>query len=212
MDFSKLSSNEKLAVYGSVAALVGGLVGGTVSSLGWLAFLAAIAMLAVVFMPQFSPTTTLPGSKGSLMLILGAVAGIIMVLGFLSIIGLLGYYFDFSPINAIFFLIGVIGGVVMAWAGWQEFQAEGGKFQIGAASSGGAAATTPAATPPPAAPTQTAAPSATPPPPAAAPPPAAPPAYEPPTSSAPTSSAPPSSAPPSSEPPSSTEPGGTNNP
>jgi hypothetical protein len=212
MDFSKLSSNEKLAVYGSVAALVGGLVGGTVSSLGWLAFLAAIAMLAVVFMPQFSPTTTLPGSKGSLMLILGAVAGIIMVLGFLSIIGLLGYYFDFSPINAIFFLIGVIGGVVMAWAGWQEFQAEGGKFQIGAASSGGAAATTPAATPPPAAPTQTAAPSATPPPAAAAPPPAAPPAYEPPTSSAPTSSAPPSSASPSSEPPSSTEPGGTNNP
>jgi hypothetical protein len=34
----------------------------------------------------------------------------------------------------------------MGWAGWQEFQAEGGKFQLGAASTG---ASTP---PPPAAP------------------------------------------------------------
>lgn len=164
MDFSKLDSNEKLAVYGSIAALVGGIVGGTVSALGWLAFLAAIAMLIVVFLPQLSPTTTLPGSKGSLMLICGAIAGIIMVLGLLTIIGLLGYYFQFSALNAIFFLIGVAGGVVMAWAGWQAFQAEGGKFQIGnaPASSGSTAAASSPAAPPPAAP--------------AAPPPAAPPA------------------------------------
>lgn len=149
MDFNKLNSNEKLAVYGSVATLVGGIIGGTVSALGWLAFLAAVAMLIVVFLPQFSPTTTLPGSKGSIMLILGGIAGIVMVLGLLTILGLLGYYFQYSALNAIFFLIGVVGGVVMAWAGWQAFQAEGGKFQIGSGGMGGGSTGGSAPPPPP---------------------------------------------------------------
>jgi hypothetical protein len=169
MDFGKLSSNEKLAVYGSAATLIGGIVGGTVSALGWLAFVAAIAMLAIVFLPQLSPSTSLPGSKGSLMLICGAVAGIIMVLALLTILGLLGTYFAVLPLNAIFFLIAVVGAVVMAWAGWQEFQSEGGKFQVGTASGTSAsppATDTSAPPPPPAA----APPPATAPPPAAAPP------------------------------------------
>ena len=152
MNWNALSSAEKLAVYGSVATLVGGIVGGTVSALGWLAFLAAIAMLIVVFLPQFSPQTTLPGSKGSFMLVLGGIAGIIMVLGLLTILGLLGYYFQFAAVNAIFFLIGVAGGVVMAWAGWQAFQAEGGKFQMGSGPGGSSGGTTPPPPPPPGAP------------------------------------------------------------
>ena len=174
MDFAKLSSNEKLAVYGSVAALVGGIVGGTLSALGWLAFIAAIAMLLVVFLPQLSPTTALPGSKGSLMLILGAIAGIIMVLGLLSIIGLLGDYFGLLPLNAIFFLIGVAGAVVMAWAGWQEFQSEGGKFQLGAGSGASAPPPTSEPAPPPPAAEPAPPPPAAAPPPQAAPPPPAP--------------------------------------
>jgi hypothetical protein len=148
MDFSKLSSNEKLAVYGSVAALVGGVVGGTLSAFGWLAFLAAVAMLAVIFLPQMSPSTTLPGSKGSLMLICGAIAGVIMVLALLTVIGLLGDYFRVFPVNAIFFLIAVVGGIVMAWAGWQAFQAEGGKFNVGMASPGPSNASAPPPAPP----------------------------------------------------------------
>jgi len=148
MNWNALSSAEKLAVYGSVATLVGGIVGGTVSALGWLAFLAAIAMLIVVFLPQFSPQTTLPGSKGSFMLVLGGIAGIVMVLGLLTILGLLGYYFQFAAVNAIFFLIGVAGGVVMAWAGWQAFQAEGGKFQMGSGTGGSSGGSAPPPPPP----------------------------------------------------------------
>jgi len=148
MNWNALSSAEKLAVYGSVATLVGGIVGGTVSALGWLAFLAAIAMLIVVFLPQFSPQTRLPGSKGSFMLVLGGIAGIVMVLGLLTILGLLGYYFQFAAVNAIFFLIGVAGGVVMAWAGWQAFQAEGGKFQMGSGTGGSSGGSAPPPPPP----------------------------------------------------------------
>jgi hypothetical protein len=153
MNWNALSSAEKLAVYGSVATLVGGIVGGTVSALGWLAFLAAIAMLIVVFLPQFSPQTTLPGSKGSFMLVLGGIAGIIMVLGLLTILGSLGFYFQLFPVNAIFFLIAIAGGVVMAWAGWQAFQAEGGKFQMGSGTGGsGTGGSAPPPPPPPGAP------------------------------------------------------------
>ena len=77
MDFSKLSSNDKLAVIGAGLAIVGAL----------LAF----------------------GGGGSFGLLLSTA-----------------------------------GGLLMGWASWKEFQAEGGKFNVGMASS--------APTPPPAAP------------------------------------------------------------
>lgn len=141
MEFSKLSKNDKLAVYGSAAVIIGGLVGIGAAGLGILAIVAAVGMLAVVFLPQMSPGTNLPGSKGSLMLILGGVAAVILVLGLLSILSALGILLQFGGLNTIFYLIAVAGGVLMAWAGWQEFQAEGGKFQIGTSS---------AAAPPPA--------------------------------------------------------------
>ena len=82
------------------------------------------------------------------MLVLGGIAGIIMVLGLLTILGLLGYYFQFAALNAIFFLIGVAGGIVMAWAGWQAFQAEGGKFQMGSGTGGSSGGSAPPPPPP----------------------------------------------------------------
>jgi hypothetical protein len=140
MDLGKLSQNEKLALYGSIAAVVGG-IAGALSGLLWLAVLAAIAMLAVIFLPQLSPSTTLPGSKGSLMLICGGIAAVAGVLALLTFIGAIDFWFRFAPLQAILFLIGVAGSLLMGWAGWQAFQAEGGKFQVGTGSSGSAAAT-----------------------------------------------------------------------
>ncbi|MGI8658038.1 MAG: hypothetical protein ACR2K4_04610 [Candidatus Limnocylindria bacterium] len=134
MEFSKLSKNDKLAVYGSAAVIIGGLVGIGAAGLGILAILAAVGMLAVVFLPQMSPGTNLPGSKGSLMLLLGGIAAAVLVLGLLSILSALGILLQFGGLNTLFYLIAVAGGVLMAWAGWQEFQAEGGKFQVGTSS------------------------------------------------------------------------------
>jgi hypothetical protein len=138
MDFGKLSQAEKLAVYGSIAAIVGGVVG-ALSGLLWLTVLAAIAMLAVVFLPQLSPNTQLPGSKGSLMLICGGVAAAAAVLALLTFIGAIDFWFRISPLQSILFLVGVGGGLLMGWAGWQAFQAEGGKFTVGTSSTGAAA-------------------------------------------------------------------------
>lgn len=151
MDFSKLSANERLGAYGAIAAIVGTIVaqiGGAFGAGGlWLTLLLGIAMLAIVFLPQWSPQTALPGSKGSLMLIVGGIAAlgaILGLLGFLSVVAFLGEV----PLLVIGLLVGIIGGLLMGWAGWQEFQAEGGKFQLGSSTSGTTAAPPPSATTP----------------------------------------------------------------
>jgi hypothetical protein len=148
MDFSKLSKNDKLATYGAIATIVGGVIGYAYGVAGILAVLAAIGVLAVVFMPQMSPTTTLPGSHGSLLLLLGGGAAVLMILALL--VGSSLIFFAFG-IRDLLFLIAVAGSLVMGWAGWQAFQAEGGKFQIGTTPppSGPPPSTPPPESPPP---------------------------------------------------------------
>ena len=149
MDFSKLSANEKLAVYGSVALVVLGIVSNW-GGLLWLSVLAGIGALVVIFLPQMSPTTTLPGTKGTLLVTLGGIAAAGAVIELLRFIS---YFFNtLNDWQTWAFAIALIGAVVLAWAGWQIFQGEGGKFQFGMAESGAAAASPPPAAPPPAEP------------------------------------------------------------
>jgi hypothetical protein len=192
MDFSKLDSNEKLAVYGAIASIVGPILAsmGFGFGIGWFTLILAIAMLAIVFLPQLSPQTNLPGSKGSLMVIVGLVAGVSAFLALIGSIGFLGF-FGSNIVFVLGWLIGIAGGLIMGWAGWRAFQAEGGKLQLGTPASGTTAGTAappaepaapPAAAPPPAEPAV---------PPAAAPPAAAPPAASPPPAAPPPASPPP---------------------
>jgi hypothetical protein len=186
MDFSKLSQNEKLAVYGAIASVVGPILAtaGFGFGVGIFTLLLALAMLAIVFLPQWSPQSTLPGSKGSLMLLVGGIAAVSAALALIGSIGLLSALGS-NVVFVIGWLVGIAGGLLMGWAGWQEFQAEGGKFQLGAPS-GGPSTTTPtnadAAPTAPASPPPAAAASASPAPPAdtahAAAPPAQAPAVE----------------------------------
>jgi hypothetical protein len=142
MDFSKLSSNDKLAVYGAVAAIIGAFLGfGGGASWG---LITGIAMLVIIFLPQFSPSTKLPGSKGSLMVIVGGAGGLAALLALLALLTLFGAIGGYATTWMIGLLLSAAGGALMAWASWREFQAEGGKFNVGMASS--------APTPPPAAP------------------------------------------------------------
>ena len=127
MDFSKLDQNERMATFGAIAVLLAGLISNW-GGLLFLAILASIGMLVIVFLPQFSPQTTLPGSKGSLMAAAGIIAAGSALITMLQWIGFLGSF----GFNSIMFLVAVIGALVMAWAGWQELQSEGGKWQFGA--------------------------------------------------------------------------------
>jgi hypothetical protein len=159
MDVSKLSSPEKLGALGAAATIIGGAVAaGSYPGhwgLAWIGVIAALALLAILFLPQLSPTTSLPGSRGSLLVVVGGIGAVVMVLLFLTTIA-----FTFTGFDAasLLFLVAVAGAAVMLWAGWQALQAEGGTFKIGApAAPGAGAASVPpsqpaaAAPPPPAA-------------------------------------------------------------
>jgi hypothetical protein len=159
MDFSKLNQNEKLATYGAIASVVGPVLSsmGFGFGAGFFTLLLAVAMLAIIFLPQLSPQTTLPGSKGSLMVLVGGIAAASAALALLGSLGWLGL-FGTNIVFVLGWLIGIAGGLLMGWAGWQEFQAEGGKFQLGTPASGSQttstqapAATTPSEPAPPAA-------------------------------------------------------------
>jgi len=120
-----------------------------------------------VFQPQIAPTTNLPGSKGSLMLVVGGIAALSAALALLSSLGWFGL-FGANAVWVIGWLIGIAGGLLMGWAAWQEFQAEGGNFRVGTASAAPStqtnqAAPPPAVTPPAEAPASPAAPPAAPP-------------------------------------------------
>ena len=155
MDFSKLSSADKQIVYAAGAVVLLAIVA-LVRAWGGLVFLpllGGLGALAVVFMPQMSPTTRLPGSRGSLLLICGGVAGVFWLLATLT---WLDYIFSFlATFDTILFLLGLAASLWLAWLSWQAFQGEGGKFVIGAQDSGASgttAASAPQTSPPPAEP------------------------------------------------------------
>jgi hypothetical protein len=128
MDVSKLSQHEKLALYGAIGVILAGLVSNW-GGLLWLAVLAAIGVVVVLFLPQLSPSTSLPGSRGSLLAALGIVA---VGSALIELLRWLGYTLDtLGRLSTLLFLVSLIASAVMAWAGWSELQREGGKWVLG---------------------------------------------------------------------------------
>jgi len=131
MNFSKLSQSEKIAAVAALVVIVTALI-----SIAWdlgllmaVPLLAGIAVLAVVFQPQMAPTMSLPGSRGSLLVTVGVIAAAATVITALNYVGYITR--NLVDIDTLQFLLGLVAAVVMAWSGWQVFQAEGGKFMIG---------------------------------------------------------------------------------
>lgn len=148
---NSLGSTDRMAAIGGAAAIVGsGVAAATYPghwSVAWLAVLLGAAMLLIIFLPQMSPTTKLPGKKGSLMLAVGGVAAVLMAFVLLTTFG---FTFTFFDLASLMFLVGVAGALLMGWSGWQAFQAEGGKFNVGMSGSApSAAAPAPPAPPAP---------------------------------------------------------------
>ena len=172
MDFGKLSSNEKTAAVAAVVVVLAGIISNW-GGLVWLSILAAAAAAVVILLPQLSSSTSLPGSRGSWLVALGAIAAVGMVI---EILRFMGYFFNsLDDLQTWLFAIALIASLVLAWVGWQEFQREGGRFNIGtdanrsaasAPSAGTSAPAAPPATSAPAAPPATVTPAAPPPPPA----------------------------------------------
>jgi hypothetical protein len=126
VDFSKLSSNERMAVIASAVVLVLGIVSlvNDWGSLLSVPVLAALIVLGGILLPQLAPTVNLPAPKGLVMLLGGAAAALFWVIATISwldwIFGHLGAF------DTLQFLVGLVASLVMAWAGWKAYQATGG--------------------------------------------------------------------------------------
>jgi hypothetical protein len=132
MNFANLNATEKMAVYASAVTAVLGLwsLSNSWGFLMLLPVLAAIGMLLVLFAPGIMPNAKLPGSKGSLLLVTGGAAAVFWALSTLRWISyIFGHLATFDVLQ---FLVGLVAALAMGWFGWQAFEAEGGKFQIGA--------------------------------------------------------------------------------
>jgi hypothetical protein len=168
MDFGKLSSNEKTAAVAAVVVVLAGIISNW-GGLVWLSVLAAAAAVVIILLPQLSAGTSLPGSRGSWLVALGAVAAVGTII---ELLRFMGYFFNsLDDFRTWLFAIALIASLVLAWVGWQEFQSEGGKFNIGTDAGRSASS---AAPPAPAAPAAGEPAPPPPPPAAAAPPPATP--------------------------------------
>jgi hypothetical protein len=143
MDLSKLGQNEKLALSGAIVVLMSGILSSW-GGLLWLTILAAAGVAVVVYLPRLLPTTSLPGSRGSFLAALGILA---FAGALIELLRWLGWTFDtLGRFSTLLFLASLAGSAVMAWAGWSELKAEGGKWVFGSAGAGPAAVTvTPAA-------------------------------------------------------------------
>ena len=132
MDLSRLSASDRLVLL--TAAVVTGT--GVISvATDWgsilvLAALAGIGAIGVIVAPHLAPAARLPGSKGSLLVILGAVA----LLSWIPplVVWLAWIVEHLAAFDTIQFLAGFVSSAILAWTGWLAFSAEGGTLQLGA--------------------------------------------------------------------------------
>ena len=130
--WSKLNQRERLAVSGAGLIVLswllgivwsGGLFGA--AGAGGVGLLGAIAVLAVVYL-RYAPgsTVALPAPYATILLIVGAVVGIIALLQFLELVSVLGLLASYGgSIVVLVLLVDWAGAALMVWGSYQEWQA-----------------------------------------------------------------------------------------
>ena len=123
MDFSKLSASDRRTLIVAAVVAVIGLISiadrwGIGAVLG---FLGALVAAGIILLPQLSPATRLPVTRG-----LGLLAG-----GGLSAVGFviaaatwLSYVLDVTAISNLIFDVGLILSFVLLYFGWTAYQEE----------------------------------------------------------------------------------------
>ena len=125
MDLSKLSANERLAVFAGAIVVVSGVIS-LINNWGTLmlvALLAGAVVLGGLLIPVLSPGTNLPAPRGLVMLGGGVVAAVSYVVTAIDWLGWIGA--NIASFDAIQFIIGLAASLVLAWTGWRAYQESG---------------------------------------------------------------------------------------
>ena len=126
MDFSKLGSNDRMALGAGIVVAVTALIS-IANNWGLImvvSLLAGLAAAYVVLQPQLAPAMRLPATKGMLLLGAGVVAVIATGLTAVDWMSwILGHLISFDTIQ---FIVGLIAAVALLYAGWMAYSAERG--------------------------------------------------------------------------------------
>lgn len=126
MDLSKLDSTDRMAGIAALVIVVLGVVS-LMSDWGTLMLvpiLAGLAVLAVLLQPQLSPSTTLPAPKPVVLVAAGVAAAVTWLI---VAIDWLDWIFEhLATFDTLQFLVGLAASFILAWTGWQAFQASRG--------------------------------------------------------------------------------------
>ncbi len=123
MNLSSLSAADRRALITAAVVVIFGVLS---ISYDWgfgltLGVLGGIAALAVLLLPQVSPATRLPASKGLSLLVAAAVAAAGFVI---SAVRWLSYVVDVTEFSNILFDVGLVASIVLLWFAWVAYQAE----------------------------------------------------------------------------------------
>jgi hypothetical protein len=141
--WTKLNPRERLTAWGTLAVIIGWIIGLAASygiGGGGLSLLGAIAVLVILYL-KYAPnqTITWPAPVPTIILVISAIVAVgalLTLLDMLRFLSLVGYGFVAGAI-----LAGVVtaaGAVLMLWGAWQEYQ-----LTAPAAAAGSAAPTMP---------------------------------------------------------------------
>ena len=126
--WNKLNANERIVGIGAMVViiswLVGIVVGGAFGGIGTITLLGAIAVLVILWL-KYAPNTqiTWPAPIPTLLVGIAGISALLAVLGALQWLTAFGGLSFFG--GAILVAVAMaVGACIMAWGGWQEYQAQ----------------------------------------------------------------------------------------
>ncbi len=126
--WAKFNANEKLASIGAGLVILAFIVGiglysaGSFGASGLLGILAAIALLVVYYLKYTNSTINWPAPIPVIAFAIGAVMGLAALLGLLFIVQWLGWI-GFTATWLVGPILNIVGGALMAWGTYKEWQA-----------------------------------------------------------------------------------------
>ena len=127
MFMSKLSANERMALWGAVIVFIVSLIGTS-----WLTLILSAAVVVVYYL-KYSPTSniTWPIQVQVINLAISAIIGLLAILGVLALIGIGGVFggLGFGFLGGLFIVVlvgavvNLIGAGMMVLGTWREYQA-----------------------------------------------------------------------------------------
>jgi threonine/homoserine/homoserine lactone efflux protein len=128
MSMASMSGSGRATAVAAAITLVTGLLS-VANEWGTLMFIPIIASLGVLALFLMPAALSSLGSRGTLLVLFGVATALIWIVVAFDWIGWIGDHIaDFDTIQ---FLVGLLAALYLAFAGWQAFRAEGGKFQLG---------------------------------------------------------------------------------